>query len=485
MRKREATFVILAILLMIAAALLNLRSMSLKSKHDQTHHKQPIESELDRIKREGVIRVAVVNNSIDYFTYKGRMMGLKYEMLQQLCNDLGVEMDLYIQDNIVSIVESLNRGVYDFAAQDITITKSRRALVDFTIPLINSEQVLVQRRPTSWYKHSAQELDTMMIHRQLQLGGKTVVVPNNSSFVPRLQALADEIGDTIYIVEDSIATVEGLIADVANEIIDYTVAYKNVAEVNKGYYRNIDIDLPLSFKQSEAWVVKKGNSELIAYLDQWLESYLKTEAYQMLCAKYYSNRRAYISPTNMFTNLQGGILSSYDKLIKEKSEEHDVDWRLVAAIIYNESAFDPEAVSWVGAQGLMQIMPDAAKTFRVDNFTTPEGNIEAGLRVLTWLDEAFMDEVPDSEERIKFVLASYNVGLGHVRDAQRLAEKHGKISIVWDDNVDYFLRNKSKAQYVNDPEVKYGSCRGEEPYRYVYKVLETYKHYCNLLPLKD
>ncbi|MFV0522554.1 MAG: transporter substrate-binding domain-containing protein [Mangrovibacterium sp.] len=482
MKKKTTAIITIIVAILIVAALLKLRSMSFDYDYSQMKKEQHVETLLDKIKREGKIRVAVVNNSIDYFSYKGRMMGFQYEILQQLCKDLGVQMDLYVQDNMQSILTGLNQDVYDLVAQDITITNKRRKLVDFTVPLASSEQVLIQRRPKQWYQLPTDQLDSMMVREQLQLADKKLVVPLNSSYVTRLKSLSDEIGGTIHVIQDSITTVEELIADVSTGAIDYTVAHRDIAEVNKGYYGNIDIELPISFKQNSAWVVRKGNKELLYYLNDWLQSYMQTTAYRNLYTKYYLKRRAYISPANMYTNLQGGKLSPYDDLIKTKSEKYGMDWRLVAAIIYNESNFDASATSWVGAQGLMQIMPDAAKTFNIEDYTNPNGNIEVGLRLLTWLDEVFVEDIPNPEERIKFVLASYNVGLGHVRDAQRLAERYGKISIVWENNVDYYLRYKSKAEYVNDPEVKYGSCRGEEPYQYVTKVLDTYHHYCNLIP---
>ena len=121
------------------------------------------------------------------------------------------------------------------------------------------------------------------------------------------------------------------------------------------------------------------------------------------------------------------------------SKKYGIDWRLTAAVIYQESKFDTAAVSWAGAYGLMQVMPESADLFRIHDYEEPSKNVEVGVRLLKWLDDNFRKEVPDSLERIKFVLAAYNVGLGHVKDAQRLAAKYNKIPIVWTNNVDYFL----------------------------------------------
>lgn len=485
MRKKMTIIGGVVIAILFILSLWRLREISLKNQRDHMIDPVHVETDLERIKREGKVKVVVANNSIDYFSYKGRMMGLKYEILNQFCEDLGVELVLYVEDDFSTISDGLNRREYDFAAQDITITKARKNSVEYTIPLATSEQVLIQRIPEDWELLSTDMLDSLIVREQLELGGKTIHIPKNINYASRLIALSDEIGDTIYVEQDSIANEESLIAEVANGEIDYTVAYRDVAEVNKRYYSNIDAGVLISFKQDRAWIVRKGNVQLRDYLNDWLLGYMQTASYRVLHSKYYNQRRDYISPTNLYTTLQGGQLSEFDKLIKSKSERFGVDWRLVASIIFTESSFDPQAKSWVGAHGLMQVMPDAAKTFKVDDYNDPNGNLEAGLRLLTWLDQVFLEEIPDPEDRMKFVLASYNVGLGHVRDAQRLAEKYGKITIVWDDNVDYYLRNKSKAEFLNDPLVKYGSCRGEEPYQYVIKVLDTYHHYCNLIPSQN
>ena len=112
----------------------------------------------------------------------------------------------------------------------------------------------------------------------------------------------------------------------------------------------------------------------------------------------------------------------------------------------------------------------------------PRQNIEGGVLLLNWLDDQLKPEVPDSSERVKFVLASYNIGLGHVKDAQRLAQKYGKDSNVWENNVDYFLKNKSAEKYLEDSVVKWGYARGEEAYNFVSRVMGNYEHYRNLIP---
>ncbi len=175
--------------------------------------------------------------------------------------------------------------------------------------------------------------------------------------------------------------------------------------------------------------------------------------------------------------VDGGALSAYDDLIKQAADSLDWDWRLLAALIFRESKFDPEAKSWVGASGLMQLMPRTGKAYGVENFLDPAQNIMGGTKHIQWLENFWSNKVPDSVERHKFILGSYNVGQGHVLDAQNLAEKYSRNPMVWDDNVAYFLLQKSRSEYFRDPVVKHGYCRGAEPFNYVREIYSLYEQY--------
>ena len=153
----------------------------------------------------------------------------------------------------------------------------------------------------------------------------------------------------------------------------------------------------------------------------------------------------------------------------------------MASLIYQESRFDPNARSWAGAFGLMQLMPGTAGRFNVSRSSSVKQQILAGTQFIAWLDDRFIESIPDPEERIKFILASYNVGPGHVFDAMMLAEKNGKDPDIWVDNVDEFLLTKSDPMYYRDPDVKYGYARGIETFNYVKEILERYEHYKNII----
>jgi membrane-bound lytic murein transglycosylase F len=336
--------------------------------------------------------------------------------------------------------------------------------------------VLIQQKPSEDDTYS-----NTIIRNQLDLAGKTVYVQENSAYVTRLKSLANEIGDSIHIVEIPDYEVEQLIALVANGEIPYTVCDDNLARINQNFYDNIDVETAISFPQKIAWADRPNSSDLKDVVDNWLINFKKTNQYKRIYRKYFINKRSTHLVNSSFHSIKGGRVSAYDAIIKEESEKHNFDWRLIAALIYQESRFLPEVESWAGAIGLMQLMPQTAKSFGVEKITSPQDNIQGGLKFLIWLDKRFEDIITNPDERLKFVLASYNVGPGHVEDAMRLAEKNNKNPHIWDDNVDYYLLNKSKPSFYNDPVVKYGYCRGEEPFHYVNDILERYTHYKNVI----
>lgn len=174
-------------------------------------------------------------------------------------------------------------------------------------------------------------------------------------------------------------------------------------------------------------------------------------------------------------------LSEYDKYIKKTAQSIGWDWRLLASLIYQESRFKTELESEKGAYGLMQLMPVVMEQYDIDHDSSPEEQIAAGGKLIRHLDKRLERRVSDSAQRVKFVLAAYNAGLGHVYDAQRLAEKYGKESDVWNDNVDFFILNKSKSQYYNDTCCRNGYLRGDQTYRFVEEVIKRYHHYKTII----
>jgi membrane-bound lytic murein transglycosylase F len=431
-----------------------------------------------------VLRVITLTNPTGYFLYKGQPMGYEYELLKQFTAERKMDFEVILADNLADMFDKLLAGEGDLIAYDLTVTQERKKLVDFTAPHLKVRQVLVQRKPNGWRKMAGHVLDKQLVREPMDLEQKIVHVEANSAFDTRLAHLQDEIGAEIDVkrVGGQITTHE-LIRRVAEGEIEYTIADEHQAKLHQTYYPQLDVGTPISFQQHIAWAVRKDSESLKQAVDQWLEKVYGTAKFNMVYNKYFNNKKSIKSRmSSQFLSVNSGQLSPYDDLIKQYADSVNWDWRLLASLIFQESQFNPTARSWVGAKGLMQLMPGTASDMGIKKrkLEKPEPNLKAGTRYLNHLWE-YWGEIPDSTERIKFVLASYNVGPGHVADARRLAKAYNHSSVVWDDNVAEYLLKKQNEQFYTHPAVKYGYCRGEEPYNYVKKILGRYKRYKELL----
>ncbi len=437
--------------------------------------------DLEEIRNNGKLVVITNFNSTDYFIYRGQPMGYQYELLQELADHLGIKLEVIVNNDLEESFDCLLFGECNLIAINLTITKDRRKRVDFTEPHSQTRQVLVQRKPEGWKKLRNNELENQLIRNQLELAEKTIYVQQNSSYSARLRNLSDEIGDTINIIEVP-EEAEHLIILVAEGEIDYTVCDENVALVNQTYYPNIDVATAISFPQNLAWAVNKGSDHLKMEINAWLKVFKKSKKYAIIYNKYFKNQRYVQMLQSDLYALNSGKISDYDEYFKQYSKQIGWDWRLLASLAYQESRFDPRARSWAGAFGLMQLMPTTGRRFGVNWNSSPKEQVRAGVEFIQWLDNRFADEIHDPEERIAFVLASYNVGYGHVTDAIQLAKKYNKDPEIWSDNVETCLLLKSKPQYYKDPVVKYGYCRGIETSHFVDEVTERYEDYVNIIP---
>ena len=186
-------------------------------------------------------------------------------------------------------------------------------------------------------------------------------------------------------------------------------------------------------------------------------------------------------------DLRNGYASPYDGLFKTHAEGSRWDWRLLAAQGFAESRFKPTAKSWAGASGLMQIMPATGRQFglKKSEMFNPDRSIETAVKILDYYDNMMAKKVPDPQERIKFTLASYNAGAGHVLDAIKLAEKYGLDPTVWDDNVEKGMLMKMNKKYYRDPVVRHGYSRGRETVDYVDRIYAYYDQVRSRIPRGD
>jgi membrane-bound lytic murein transglycosylase F len=456
----------------------------------------PIERDLEAIKQRGTLTVLAPYNSTTYFLLRGEPMGYEYELLKAFSREHGFTLVMEVVKNQKSLYQRLNRGEGDIVAARIIPKQEDEAKVSFTHTLYRTEPALVQQKKPLDQAHLPEpvkaaiasepadikpdeiEIDARFITKPSQLAGETVTLPGKSAYRRTLIELADEISGDIHVVEvGGKIDDEALINKVAKGDIEYTVVQNNLAELKEAYFTNIRIRPLVGPSNRIAWVMRKNSSELLRELNRWIDHKKNGALFNRMYKKYFIDRLGYKErAASEYLMHETGRLSQYDPLLKRYSAELSWDWRLLASQAFQESRFKPAAKSWAGATGLLQLMPATGQEFGVRNARDPEDNVRGAVKFLIWLTEHWSNRIEDKVERLKFILASYNCGAGHVEDAQRLAKKYGSNTKVWDD-VAYWLLQKSKVQYSEDPVVKYGFCRGIEPVTYVSLILERYEHY--------
>lgn len=433
-----------------------------------------VEHDLPQIMQKGRITAITNFNSTEYFIYKGTPMGFQFELLERFAEYAGLELEIIASNNDEEMVKKLITGQCDIIATATPIRKELKKYVNYTEPIRQGKQVLVQRA------HNISD-SGKYINSVVELAGKTVIVQSNSSYSDRLANLSKEIGGDIDIVEVP-EDQEQIVQFVAGGEIDYAVCDEMQAIVNQKYYPQLDCKVAISLPQNLSWAVRNNSPQLTIKLNSWLKQFKKTVTYANLYNKYYRSERSVKIVNSNYYAITTGRISSFDNEIKHFSNQLGWDWRLVSAIIYQESNFKPNVMHGT-AYGLMQIIPETAKRFGVDSADSPAKNIKVGIKFLKWLNLKFEQSIPDANERIKFVLAAYNVGIGHVFDARALAVKYGKDPNIWN-NVQYYLLHKSEPKYYNDPLSKFGYCRGYITCAYVSEVLSRYNHYKNIATIQ-
>ena len=451
---------------------------------------EPIARDLDAIRADKTLRVLFTWNSTGYFVFRGETLGYEYELLSRFAaaNELKL-VPVVMRDSAV-LLDQLNRGDGDvIAAQLVAPTSEREVLV--TNGLYETAPVVVQRGAQSASGgHTAatttalarEERETggppitiraRVIAEPAQLAGQDVHLSRRSPYRGTLLELNDSLTDDVHVVEVD-ESADRLIQRLSEGEIGYTVAAENVAKLKATEYSNLIIQPALGPPKQVVWAVRRNSTQLHNALNAWLATQPKLMA--ILYRKYFLDRRGFAErAASRYLTGETGTLSPYDEWFREYARIPGWDWRLVASQAYQESRFRPNAKSWAGATGLMQIMPRTARELRV-NPRDPRQSIEGACRYLWKLDQHFEEKIPNEKERIRFILASYNVGLGHVEDARRLALKYGDDAGTWED-VAYWLIRKSKRAVYNDPVVKYGFARGTEPVDYVERIIDRFEHY--------
>lgn len=423
-------------------------------------------NDLPQLKDSGRLVVLTLYNSTSYFIYRGQEMGFQYELAQQFAQSLGLKMEVKVARNVADMERKLINGEGDLIAYNLPITKEGKNRVTYCGNEIITHQVIVQQTGRQ----------TPPLKDVTELIGKEVYV-KPGKYYERLVNLNQELGGGILIkkvTSDSIG-VEDLIAQVSEGKIQYTVADNDIARLNATYFPNLNIHLSISFDQRSSWAVRRDCPLLAQAANEWQKNNATSPAYTASMKRYFETSKNL--PHSPILSLREGKISHYDELFKKYAKKINWDWRLLASLAYKESNFDTTAVSWAGAKGLMQLMPSTAHAMGMPpgKEQNAEESIKAAVKYLGITTKSFM-QIPEPE-RIHFVLASYNSGLGHVLDAMALAEKYGKKKYVWKDNVEKYILLKSQEEYFTDSVCKYGYFRGTETYTFVRDIMGRYEQY--------
>lgn len=437
-----------------------------------------VEFDLEEIKKRGKLVLLAENSTVSYFIYRGRKMGYEYELIKEYAEHLGVELEVKMIDDLDNIEMLLNEGEGDLVACNYTITKDRAERFNFSLPHSRSAQVLVQKKPDGWRKMKRKYLDTMLIRDPIDLIGKDIHVWSQSSFHDRLVHLSDEIGGQIHIIGHSgEIESEEFLRLVSEDSIQYTVTDENLAKIAQRFYPDLDIELKLSVEQQIAFGVRKNAPDLLKDLNAFIEEKQDKSTFRHIYRKYFEYTANANKAHDEYSSVVGGKISPYDDIIKKGAETLGWDWTILAALIYKESKFKTEKTSWAGAYGIMQFMPGVGQEYGVYPGAPIEVQINGGVKKLRKNFRQWLERIPDSTEAMYFTIASYNAGMAHVEDAQRLAIKYGLDGNKWHENVELMILNLMRSKFYKDELVTAGYCRGTETYDYVRAIMKRSREY--------
>lgn len=421
--------------------------------------------DLDTIKNNQVLRVLTRNNASTYFLWRGELQGFEYDLAKRFAEKHNLRLEMVVPPSRDLLIPWLEEGKGDIIAAAMSNTDDRQQeAISFSRPYNTISEMVVSRRDDA-------------IENVEQLTGRTVVVRPSSSYWQSLKALQQMgINFTLVAAPEELET-EELIAQVASGELDLTVADSHILDIELKWRDDIRAAFALQERQ-HGWVVRKDNPKLLQAIDAFFREEYRSLFYNVTYEKYFKNTRRIQRHLEEHPEIgNNDTLSPYDEMVKRLATQYGLDWRLVVSQMYQESRFNPNARSWVGAMGLLQVMPRTASEFGISNLYDPENGLNAGIQYLFWLLQRFEPEL-DIGERTWFALAAYNAGLGHVRDARRLASEKGLDPDTWFDNVEKAMLMLSNKAYAN--KAKHGYVRGYEPVNYVREIRDRYLAYLDL-----
>ena len=422
--------------------------------------------DLDGIKQRRVLRVLLRNNLASYFLYRGELHGFEYELAKAFAKAHRLRLEVVVPDNNVQLLEWLRDGRGDVAAGFLEPTAALRSRgFAFSRPYHYAPRHLVVHADAA-------------VRRARDLAGMTISVRRSSPYWEDLQALRARGTDFDIEAAPEEMETEELIERVAAGELAATVADGHLLDIELARGLAVKSGFTLGDERAHGVAVRADNAKLLAALNRFIKKEYKGLVYNILYRKYFTNSRNVRALAKGRPDIEQGVgLSPYDAVTRRYARQYGFDWRLITAQMYQESRFNPEAESFAGAQGLLQVMPRTLKFMGFKKISKPEEGIHAGVKYLDWVRNRFEETLPFSE-RMWFTLAAYNAGHGHVEDARRLARQKGWDGDRWFGHAEKAMLLLSKKQYAK--KARYGFVRGIEPVTYVRNIRRRYRAYVEL-----
>lgn len=381
-------------------------------------------------------------------------MGFEYDLAKAFADYLGVRLKVKVVHRWDRMIPDLLDGKGNFIAASMTITPERQTQATFSRGYIPIQQHIIVHRRNSKIKGPK------------DLAGKTVQVTRGTSYHERLKALQAGGGiDVDIVLHEGLETTE-LIRMVAEKTIDITVADNQVAMLTHRYYPQIVLAGPINEEEFLGWAVHPNAKKLLERINSFLSIVKNNGEFDRIHKRYFTGIDTFnYVDLRAFHREVKKTLPKYLPFIQLFAEQNGFDWRLIAAQMYQESRYDPLAVSHQDAHGLMQLSLNTAENLDVIDIYDPCENIEAGIRHLKELFDFYQNA--RGKDRLYIALAAYNVGMGHILDARNIARQQHLDPDEWS-SLKKTLPLLSRPEYYE--KTKYGYCRGMEPIDYINKI---------------
>ncbi|QOL25703.1 membrane-bound lytic murein transglycosylase MltF [Thalassotalea sp. LPB0316] len=412
--------------------------------------------QLSEIIEKGSITVGTLFGPNTYYIDAEGPAGFEYELAKKYAEHLGVKLEIVPSYNLEALFPKLESGDVDFLAAGLAVTPKRLEQFNFAPSYDSISQKLVFKQG----KERPRDVE--------DLEGNLVVTAL-SSHVENLQKLKNQYPELSW-QENSELDAQELLLEILAENIDYTVIDSNTLAINRRYYPEISIGFTIKQPEPLAWAVKKhGDHSLLTSLVEYFGEVHHDGTLLALDDKYYGHVSSFnYVDTRTFIKAIEETLPKYRPLFEKYGEE--IDWRLLAAISYQESHWNPKARSYTGVRGMMMLTLPTARQMGVKSRLDAEQSIRGGAKYITQLIKRMPDRIP-MPDKIWFALASYNVGFGHLNDARIITEQQGGDPDRWVEVKTRLPLLKQKKYYKK---TKYGYARGDEPVNYVENIRRYY-----------